>query len=487
MRIKAIYIIVLIATGIAMLNTSCKKTKTLTTGGQLTFSVDTLKFDTVFTAAGSFTLSLKIYNPQNEKVNISSVRLQNGASTYFHLNIDGAAGNTATNIEIAAHDSIYVFATVDIDPTNVNSPFVITDSLVATLNGNNFYLPFTAYGQNAHYLVDSVLPVGVINWDTIKPYVILHSAEVPLGSTLKIPAGCRVYMNGDSWLVVYGKLLINGTASDTVIFQGDRLDRSYFGYEGYPGEWGGIYFGSYSTGNVLSYVRLENCGNSSLGGTQPAAIEIAQDSANLGNVTNPSPQVTLDHVQIENSIGFGILNFGGSLVATNCLIDICGSQALGNIQGGYDSMTNCTFACYSTDGVSHVNSTLAIVNYYEDESNVIHLGNLNAVLQNCIVWGSLDSEVFCDTIAGAAAGISFKNCLMNIGTLPGFAGTPMCIFNQDPLFKSTTGTGGTMGFDFHLQSGSPARGKGIVITAVANDFDNYPRINGNDIGCYQYH
>src|SRR6185312_3293848 len=125
----------------------------------------------------------KIYNPQNEAITISSVRLQNSALSYFHLNVDGFPGNNATNIRIAAHDSVYVFATVDINPTDANSPFVITDSLVATLNGNNFYVPFTAYGQNAYYLADSVLPAGTTTWLTDKPYVILHSAEVPAGST----------------------------------------------------------------------------------------------------------------------------------------------------------------------------------------------------------------------------------------------------------------------------------------------------------------
>jgi len=485
MRIKALYIILLVATCISLLNMSCKKTKTLTTGGQLTFSVDTLKFDTVFTAAGSFTLSLKIYNPQNEGVNVSSVRLQNGASTYFHLNINGAAGNIATNIQIAAHDSVYVFATVDIDPTDSNTPFVITDSLVATLNGNSYYVPFTAYGQNAHYLVDSVIQQNA-TWLTDKPYVILQSAEVGPGVTLNIPAGCRIYMNADSRLLVEGTLHINGTKNDTVIFQGDRLDRSYFGYQGYPGEWGGIYFDSHSSGNTMSYTRLENCGNTALS-AQPAGIEIAPDSVNNNVMSPSSPQLTMDHVIIENSIGFGILNFGGSLVATNCLVDICGSQALAIIQGGYDSLTNCTFAGYSTNAVNHVNSTAAILNYYQVDQNDYILGNLNAVLQNCIVWGSLDSEMFCDSISGAAANIRFENCLMNIGTLPAFVYTSQCIFNQDPLFKSTTSPAGNNGFDFHLQASSPAIGKGIVIPAVSDDLDGFSRGNTNDIGCYQYH
>lgn len=485
MRGKALYIVLLIAAGMLLMNSACKKDKTLTSGGTLKFSVDTLKFDTVFTAAGSFTLNFKIYNPQNEVITISSVRLQNGALSYFHLNVDGFPGNNVSNIHIAAHDSAYVFATVDINPTDANSPFVITDSLVATLNGNNFYIPFTAYGQNAHYIVDSTLPTGITTWDTIKPYVILHSAEVPPNATLKIPGGCRIYMNADASLIVLGTLLANGTPQDTIVFQGDRLDRSYFGYEGYPGEWGGIYFGLPSSGNQLSYVRLINCGNGAQG-MQPSGIEIQNyDSTLSGQVGQVD--VTLDHVQIANSIGFGILNWGGRLTATNCLIDICGSQALANIEGGYDSMTNCTIACYSTDAVNHVNSTIALLNYYQVDQNTFLTNDLSAVLQNCIVWGSLDSEVFCDSLSSSAANVRFNNSLMRVGTLPGFVTTSACIFNQDPLFKSITGTGGTNGFDFHLTSSSPAIHQGLDIPAITTDFDNYVRTPPFDIGCYQYH
>jgi len=340
---------------------SCKKTKVLSNGGTLKFSVDTLMFDTVFTNAGSFTTGLKIFNPQNEEVILSSVKLQGGGSSYFHLNVDGFPGNNIPNIKIAAHDSIYVFATVNIDPTNVNSPFIVEDELIATLNGNEFKVPFTAYGQNANYVTDSVLR-GAITWDTGKPYVVVSSAEVAAGSTLTINAGCRVYMHQNSGLIILGKLLINGTANDTVIFQGDRLDRAYFGFIGYPGEWGGIYIDSRSSGSRLSYTRLENCGNAALG-SFPAAIQVAPDST--GSSGFISPQLSLDHCIIENSIGFGLLSFQGTVVATNTLINTCGAQALAVSQGGNDSFVNCTFANYGSAAVSHTdNPAVLLLNYY---------------------------------------------------------------------------------------------------------------------------
>jgi len=92
----------------AMMGEGCKKNSQLTSGGEVRFSTDTLAFDTVFTAAGSFTLSLKIINPQNERIVLSSVRLEQGNNSFFKLNVDGFAGNNIQDLEIAANDSAYV-------------------------------------------------------------------------------------------------------------------------------------------------------------------------------------------------------------------------------------------------------------------------------------------------------------------------------------------------------------------------------------------
>ncbi|MCB0696692.1 MAG: hypothetical protein KDC07_04975, partial [Chitinophagaceae bacterium] len=235
-----IYILFLAAVAF-MMATGCRKEKFLDTGGELKFSVDTLMFDTVFTSLGSFTASVKIYNPQSQKVNVSNIHLEDKfGNSPFIINVNGHAGD-AENIEIAAKDSIYVFATVNIDPTSENNPFVVEDNLVATLNGKSYSIPFLAYGQNAYYIVDSTI-AGNHTWKTDKPYVIIHNAAVDTNSILTIPAGCRIYVHADSRLYVLGTLKVKGTKEDSVVFQGDRLDRKYFGNEGYPGEWGGIYF-----------------------------------------------------------------------------------------------------------------------------------------------------------------------------------------------------------------------------------------------------
>jgi hypothetical protein len=478
MRLKATYIVLAVMVLVTVLGEACKKTRTLTVGGTLTFSADTLKFDTVFTAAGSFTNGLVIYNKSDEQVVLSSVKLQHGAASYFHLNVDGFVGNNVPNLKIAPHDSIYVFATVNINPGDTLTPFLILDSLVATLNGRNFYVPFTAYGQNAHYEISDSITAD-IKWKTDKPYVVIHSCVVGPGAVLTIPKGCRVYMHQDARFFVYGGLVIGGPdcvpGRDSIVIQGDRLDRGYFGHIGYPGEWGGVYLVPGGQAYITCAV-IENCGGSTHYwnyGIQPAAIEV-----------DTLAKLWIDHSIVRNSIGYGLLGLQGSIVASNCLVHTCGAQTLGIIKGGFDTITNCTFATYGTAAVSHINNpTVGILNYLSNGDGTWQPGNLNAVLTNCIVYGSLDSEFYADSLAGATAVLVLDHCLFGTGYKIGhFVQTPGCIIGQapkftDPLFVNT-GSG-----DFHLQAGSPAIG---VASFVPSGVDLGGKAIGKDLGCYQH-
>lgn len=478
MRLRTVsFIALFIALTFVISTTSCRKqTRLLTTGGVLTFSDDTLKFDTVFTAAGSFTTGLLIYNPQNEPISISSVRLKNGNSSYFHINVDGFVGNSVTNIKIAAHDSVYVFATVKIDPSDTLTPFIVSDELISTLNGKDYIVPFTAYGQNAHYIVSDSLS-GITNWLTDKPYVVEHSCVIGPGATLNIPAKCRVYMHQDARFFVFGNLNVNvGSATDSVVFQGDRLDRSYFGRRGYPGEWGGFYFVGGSAGKFNKAV-IKNCGGGSFYRNfyaQPAAMQIDSGAS-----------VTLTNTIIKNSIGYGILNWQGKVTATNCFVGTTGAEALVALQGGSDSMTNCTFANYGDASVQlehRTNHTVILLNYFQVSNTVIYYGSLDAVLRNCIVYGSLDSEIICDRVTTHPASVRLDHCLLKIGSIidPSFIHLNACLLNQDPLFKKIEEN------DFHLKASSPAIGAGVNIPGLVNDLEGNPRDGINDIGCYKY-
>src|SRR4028118_2278411 len=118
--------------------------------------IDTLHFDTVFTSTGSVTQSFKIFNSASQGVRISAVRLAGGSASPFKINVAGTTGPQVTDVEIAANDSTYVFATVSINPSAANLPFIIRDSIEIAYNGKKQFVQLEAYGQNARFFRNKI-------------------------------------------------------------------------------------------------------------------------------------------------------------------------------------------------------------------------------------------------------------------------------------------------------------------------------------------
>ncbi|MEJ7683489.1 MAG: hypothetical protein WKG06_37660 [Segetibacter sp.] len=103
---------------------SCTKTSFITSpNASLSFSTDTLHFDTVFTTTGSVTQSFKIFNQNDQKLRLSQIRLMAGASSPFKINVDGTAGANFSDVELEPNDSVYVFVSVTINPNVADLPF----------------------------------------------------------------------------------------------------------------------------------------------------------------------------------------------------------------------------------------------------------------------------------------------------------------------------------------------------------------------------
>ena len=152
---------------------SCKKDSFISSPDALLItSADSLKFDTVFTSVGSVTRSLKINNPNGQRLLINSLQLAGGNTSAFTININGNPVSSITDISIDAGDSIYVFVTVNINPNTANLAFIVRDSVQISYNGNNRFVQLEAFGQNANFLRNRVIR-GNITWTNQLPYVIL--------------------------------------------------------------------------------------------------------------------------------------------------------------------------------------------------------------------------------------------------------------------------------------------------------------------------
>ncbi len=448
--------------------TSCKKDQLLTSGGQLSFSTDTLKFDTVFTTIGSVTRSFKIYNTNKKRIRLDRIKLAGGANSMFRMNIDGEPTRDIQQVEIAANDSIYVFVALTVNPTSGLNPFIVNDAVQVTLNGQERDVQLEAYGQDAHYISDSVLTSQT--WVNDKPYVIVHWAMIDSLNTLTIQKGCRIYMHQDAKLYVKGTLNVYGTKQDSVIFQGDRLDRDYFGYKDYPGEWRGIHFLGASEKSHINYAVIKNAGFTD------AAIYV--QPPNYFDINNPT--LELKNTIIENSLGYGILAYNAFIRADNCLIHTCGSQNLAILEGGTYYFNYCTLATYGGLGINHSQEPTAAILNYRDTSLTGYTGHdLNATFTNCIVYGPLDDEIIFGKKNDWAYNVTLTNCLIKRTAVLSNVVSSNLIKNSDPQFQDYSK------WDYHPIPTSAVKLAGVNIPGIIDDLDGLTRGSIPSIGCYE--
>lgn len=452
---------------------ACKKESFITSpDAQVTITVDSLKYDTVFTTAGSITQFFKIINENDQKLKISSIKLMGGSASPFKINTDGYVGPEVDNLDVAPNDSIYVFASVIIDPTTANLPFIVQDSIRISYNGTDRWVQLEAWGQNAHFFRDKQISVDE-TWTNDLPYVVLGSLRINQDKVLTIEKGCRIYIHGDAPIIVDGTMQVNGEKDsvDHVYFRGDRLDEPY---KDFPASWPGIFFTSASKDNVFNYAVLANA-------YQAIA---AQDPA----PNAPTPKVTLNQCLIDNAYDAGIITINSSVYGTNCLISNCGKN-LYLLKGGDYQFIHCTVASYSNSFILHKAPVLLVTNYI-NVNGIPERAPLSAMFQNCIFWGEGglmdDSDEVKVAINGSNAPVIFNDDLLKVNGSPvnsTLNSNSVQLMNKNPLFESIDIS--KRYYDFHLQANSPAKDVGSV-TGITVDLDGRPRPSGPpDLGCYE--
>jgi hypothetical protein len=446
---------------------SCRKNSFITSqDASLSTSADTLSFDTVFTTVGSITQSFKIFNDNNQKLNISSISLAGGSSSPFKINIDGTAAPEVNNVAINDNDSIYVFVQVNVNPSSSTLPFILRDSIQINYNGNTKFVQLQAYGQNAVFLKNQIIAENTI-WNKNLPYVILGGIRIDTGITLNIQEGTKIYLHADAPFLVDGTLMANGTKSEPVIFTGDRLDEDY---KDLPASWPGIYFRNTSENNSMIHTVIKNAYQGI----------IAQHLSGTSQ-----PKLNLSRSIIENIYDAGLTGINTNIYADNCLISNCGNNI--NLQYGGDyRFINCTVACYGTIYISHKDPVLKIADYLPDAGPGQTAG-LNALFQNCIFWGEggiVDNEISIDRQGASQFVTTFDHVLYKANDE-----IPNAIFisslqNELPVFDSINVSKNIFDFHFNKDRYSPAVDAGIT-NSFLYDLDDKLRDSQPDIGCYE--
>ncbi|MCF8258409.1 MAG: right-handed parallel beta-helix repeat-containing protein [Flavobacteriales bacterium] len=438
----------------------------------LTFSEDTVIFDTVFTTIGSVTRQFKVYNPNSADVTISSVMLAGGQQSKYRINVDGVPGTAFSNVLLRGNDSMFVFVDVTLDPNNLNAPAMVTDSVVFVANGvtqdvdlaacgwdADFYYP-TAYlpGLGSYSIVQCTNEV----WTSAKPVVIYGYAVVDEDCHLTIEAGTRVFSHKYSGLLVFdgGSLEVRGMAGNEVIFASDRLDPFYVDQ---AGEWNGIWLFNGSRDNTIDHAIIKN-----------ATIGIRVDSF---NTASSNPTLVLSNTVIENMSSAGLLAYTSKVNAYNCVFGNGGQVSAALSIGGEYNFHHCTFGNYWSLGNRQTPAVL-LSNWQEGPGDVPYLSPLDAYFGNCIIYGNNINELGLDNSPAAAFDFKLDRCLLRVDPVEVDVSNPLqfadIILNENPKFKDA------VNHDFELDTLSPAMNAGYQIITNA-----FPELSTDLLGNFR--
>jgi len=433
---------------------------------KLTFSTDTILFDTVFTKLGggpeprSVNRRFTFHNPHNKTIK-TNIHLGRGNASPYRINIDGLPVSQINDFEIRPNDSVYIFVEVTIDPNQPDNPIFEIDSVVFETNGNIQDVKLVAWGQDAHYFADSVLTGNLLWDDKTKPYVIFNSVLVDEFSKLTIMDGVKVYSSINSRIFVNGTLEIKGTKENPVVLQGARLEQAY---RNDPSQWFGIRMLPKSKNNIITFAEIKN-----------GVVGVEVDSLQNGG----GFKLDINHTKILNMSAGGLIGYTAWIKATNVLSANCGQYTfLGELGGKYE-LRHCTFANYNTTFLRSKPAFGFSNADYDDGTNPPSPNDLDFLLLNSIVYGSLKEELVTFRDGQGAYNVSIRNSMFKteLGGLNGVDGNQV---NIDPKFKNFRE------LNFELDTLSPAKDMAPILTPpVLDDLRGELRDASPDIGAFE--
>lgn len=470
--------------------TSCYKEKFSTdTSDTLSFSLDTLTFDTVLTEISTVTRYFKVYNRYDLSLRIDQIKLTGANAGFFRLNVDGFTGDIIQDVEIMPGDSIYVFAEALIDPDQPVSisPFILEAQASFTTNGNVQEVRLIAWGQNANYIPGPDQPnrislltcdLGEVTWDDPRPYVLYGTLLID-SCTLVLPAGTRLYVHGgiaNNQLGIYnegliytfpkGKLNVQGTAAQPVIIRDDRIEPDHIG------EWAGIRLGPESGPHTFSHMELSS-----------AIAGITADSATT---------VIIDHSKLSYTGGPGFYARHAKATISNSLFYENGGQAVALTFGGDYELTYCTLASFGNDA-----EALLMTDFYCSDplcSEGAQLFQLIGRIDNSILIGSSTDEVWMVDAGTPEMGlldVMMHNNMVVVDDLldednyPAFFET-ICMDCFEYKYSDTLFVD-LFKDDYHLDTMSVAEMKGKALPGITDDLDGHMRdLLLPDLGCYEF-
>lgn len=435
----------------------------------LTFSVDAVRMDTVFSDYGSSTKTFWAFNHGGKGLRISHVRLKSGGQSGFRVNVDGSylnlsQGAMVRNLEVRHGDSIRVFVEVTPNATNQDAPQWFSDALVFTLeSGVQQSVPLEAWAWDALTLRDVVVSHDS-TIDSRKPIVVFGVMRVEPGATLTLQ-GSQLFFHDQAGIDIYGTLRSEGTADEPVVMRGDRLDRMFANlpYHRVSGQWRGLHFFASSTGNTMAYTQVLS-----------ASDAVVVDSAGMDGL---QPRLLMTRSVVHNAKGYGLRAVGASVRLDHCQLTNTLGHCL-SVVGGRADVEYCTLGQFYPFSAER-GRALAIANTYmkdcpADETHpAAYTRRVDVPLERFWCTGSILTGYADDVVLGttapdgdAAFVYLFDNSLLRTPSLEGDTTHYKAIRWEAPTdevqglrhFRRMDEV--NFDYDFHLDSVSTALGLG---------------------------
>ncbi len=430
---------------------------------RLTFSTDTLRFDTVFTNQGSSTLQLMVYNRNAFAMEIDRIWLD--SAHIFEVNIDGEQDlSRIKQMTINGGDSAFVFVRTRMNKTGLNSAVLTEDHLHFHLkSGVTQAVCLEAYGQDVTRIRTKKVLNGYHFTSTL-PYLIFDTLRID--GNVTIDAGSTLYMHSGACICITGDVTAVGSLDQPIIIRGDRLDRLFdsvpYAYAG--GSWNGIY----------------------LQADKPQLYDLAYVDILSGNIglycwsscTGILPNLRMDGCRIHNHTLYGLVLIHVDALVTNTEISNCASYCV-YCDGGTQDFIHTTIASY----YGNTNIRLQPNDNYKPEAAAVYIDNLSKTapqtitsFYNSIITGYQKEQLILATPIEQYYSGKFVGNYIGQDTAKVFV-------NNYYKYKEY------VYYNFRLDSLSPARGIGDSIVALPYPLDRegFSRAGIKpDAGCYQY-
>ena len=469
--------------------TSClgEEEYTSSPNDKLSFSKDSIRFDTIISGFPTKTYSFSVYNHASKAIRIPQISLKNGKNSSFRVNADGTAlsDGMATDFEIAGKDSMIVYLMANVPDKDSDTPIDYTDELqFTTESGLMQSVALLASGQDVITLKNHHITENT-TLEAKRPYRVMDSLVVDEGATLTLAAGTRFLFHSGAKLRVYGTLRIEGTIENPVVLRGDRLDDMFVNqpYDRTPGLWKGIDITLKSHDNHINYADIHS---GEYGINVDSVENIAQriltiENSKIHTVSNHAVDVKMANIFIGNSL---LANAGG-----DCL----------HVRGGDVTLSQCTLARFYvfTGGYGHA------IDFANFEGNTrLPLHRLQ--LDNCIVTGYQDDEMiggsnkdfeddefnylfnYClvNTPEPKNPDEHFQNCLWDVAEKE--TDKDNAIIKEKNFAKDFNLDYIDFSFELSPQSKAVGTANAALSVAYPNDIAGHARGDKPDMGCYQH-